>query len=109
MDINRNPKRIGGFEQGAPLLAPAAQERLAGALGGDGDRDHAQRGISRAHRPDGRAPVLLTSPVLRPTLYNFLSPMVSNIAVLSYNDLMDTWTPKLGIDASTRLGDNNAC
>ena len=36
----------------------------------------------------GRAPVLLTSPVLRPTLYNFLSPMVSDIAVLSYNDLI---------------------
>ena len=36
----------------------------------------------------GRAPVLLTSPVLRPTLYNFLSPMLSDIAVLSYNDLL---------------------
>ncbi|MEX1054619.1 MAG: flagellar biosynthesis protein FlhA, partial [Rhodothermales bacterium] len=36
----------------------------------------------------GRAPVLLTSPVLRPTMFNFLSPMVSDIAVLSYNDLV---------------------
>ena len=36
----------------------------------------------------GRAPVLLTSPVLRPTLFNFLSPMLSDIAVLSYNDLV---------------------
>ena len=37
---------------------------------------------------NGRAPVLLTSPVLRPTLFNFLAPMVSDIAVLSYNDLV---------------------
>lgn len=37
---------------------------------------------------NGRAPVLLTSPVLRPTMFNFLSPMVSDIAVLSYNDLV---------------------
>ena len=36
---------------------------------------------------NGRVPVLLTSPVLRPTLFDFLSPMVSDIAVLSYNDL----------------------
>jgi flagellar biosynthesis protein FlhA len=34
-----------------------------------------------------RAPVLLTSPVLRSTLYEFLEPMVSDITVLSYNDL----------------------
>ena len=34
-----------------------------------------------------RAPVLLTSPVLRATLYQFLEPMVSDITVLSYNDL----------------------
>jgi flagellar biosynthesis protein FlhA len=34
-----------------------------------------------------RAPVLLTSPVLRATLYEFLEPMVSDITVLSYNDL----------------------
>ncbi len=36
----------------------------------------------------GRAPVLLTSPVLRPTLFNFLSPMVPDLSVLSYNDLV---------------------
>ena len=35
----------------------------------------------------GRAPVLLTSPVLRATLHRFLAPMLSDIAVLSYNDL----------------------
>ena len=37
---------------------------------------------------DGYAPVLLTSPVIRATLYNFFSPMVSDITVLSYNDLV---------------------
>jgi flagellar biosynthesis protein FlhA len=35
----------------------------------------------------GSPPVFLTSPVLRPTLYNFLSPMLTDITVLSYNDL----------------------
>ncbi len=37
---------------------------------------------------NGRPAVLLTSPVLRPTLFNFLSPMVTDLAVLSYNDLL---------------------
>ncbi|MFB6280016.1 MAG: flagellar biosynthesis protein FlhA [Salinibacter sp.] len=36
---------------------------------------------------EDRAPILLTSPVLRSTLYEFLEPMVSDITVLSYNDL----------------------
>jgi flagellar biosynthesis protein FlhA len=35
----------------------------------------------------GHPPVVLTSPVLRPTLFNFLAPMLADIAVLSYNDL----------------------
>ena len=35
----------------------------------------------------GHPPVLLTSPVLRPTLFNFLAPVLADIAVLSYNDL----------------------
>lgn len=35
----------------------------------------------------GRTPILVTSPVLRPTLYSFLEPVVSDITVLSYNDL----------------------
>ena len=30
---------------------------------------------------------MLTSPVLRPTVFNFLAPMLTDIAVLSYNDL----------------------
>ncbi|MDZ4698258.1 MAG: flagellar biosynthesis protein FlhA [Rhodothermales bacterium] len=37
---------------------------------------------------NARAPVLLTSPVLRATLFNFLSPMLADITVLSYNDLI---------------------
>jgi flagellar biosynthesis protein FlhA len=45
----------------------------------------------------GKAPILLTSPVLRPTLYNFFSPMLSDISVLSYNDLSP--------DASVEVGD----
>lgn len=44
--------------------------------------------LSKKMIADGLAPVLLTSPVLRPTLFTFLSPMVSDIAVLSYNDLI---------------------
>ncbi len=36
----------------------------------------------------GYPPVLLTSPVIRSTLFNFFSPVLSDIAVLSYNDLI---------------------
>jgi flagellar biosynthesis protein FlhA len=43
--------------------------------------------ISQQMISQGRSPVLLTSPVLRPTLYRFLYPVVSDISVLSYNDL----------------------
>ena len=40
---------------------------------------------------NGLEPVLLTSPVLRPTVYEFLSPILPEISVLSYNDItMDT-------------------
>lgn len=41
-----------------------------------------------------RAPVLLTSPVIRATVYEFLDPMLSDITVLSYNDL----TPDAPVD-----------
>ena len=37
---------------------------------------------------EGYVPVLLTSPVLRSTLFNFLAPTLPDIAVLSYNDLV---------------------
>ncbi len=43
---------------------------------------------------NNRAPVLLTSPVLRATVYRFLAPMLSDITVLSYNDL----TPEAPVD-----------
>ncbi len=45
----------------------------------------------------GHPPVMLTSPVLRPTLFSFLAPMLSDIAVLSYNDLQP--------DASVEVAD----
>ena len=47
----------------------------------------------------GRAPVLLTSPVLRATLHRFLTPMLSDIAVLSYNDL----TAEAQVDITDQL------
>ena len=37
---------------------------------------------------NGHPPVLLTSPVIRATLFNFFSPVLSDITVLSYNDLV---------------------
>ncbi len=36
----------------------------------------------------GHPPVLLTSPVLRATLFAFLDPVLADIAVLSYQDLV---------------------
>ncbi|MEM1096852.1 MAG: flagellar biosynthesis protein FlhA [Bacteroidota bacterium] len=44
--------------------------------------------VAKAMITQGFAPVLLTSQVLRSTLFTFLSPMISDIAVLSYNDVM---------------------
>ena len=39
----------------------------------------------------GFEPALLTSPVLRPTVYEFLNPILPELSVLSYNDItMDT-------------------
>jgi flagellar biosynthesis protein FlhA len=37
---------------------------------------------------DRKTPAILTSPVLRPSLFAFLSPLVSDLAVLSYNDIV---------------------
>ncbi len=75
------------------LLEQAGQGDLnANTLGLDPDRaeqlivqadEEAKRLISQ-----GRDPVLLTSPVLRATLFDFLNPMLSDINVLSYNDLV---------------------
>ncbi len=47
----------------------------------------------------GREPVLLTSPVLRAALSGFLSPVLSDIAVLSYNDLV----PEANIEIADQL------
>ncbi|MDZ7772900.1 MAG: flagellar biosynthesis protein FlhA [Balneolaceae bacterium] len=46
----------------------------------------------------GHDPILLTSPVLRPALYDFLVSVIPEIAVLSYNDLtIDTEIEKFDI------------
>jgi flagellar biosynthesis protein FlhA len=44
--------------------------------------------LSKRFITNNRLPILLTSPVLRTTFFNFLSPTVSDIVVLSYNDLV---------------------
>ncbi len=46
---------------------------------------------------EGHKPIILTSPVLRPAIYDFLVSVIPDIAVLSYNDLtMDTQIIKFG-------------
>jgi flagellar biosynthesis protein FlhA len=69
--------RAGEFNPNTLGLEPARAE----AFIAEADR------LTRHLIAAGHAPVLLTSPVLRPTLFNFLSPMLADIAVLSYNDL----------------------
>lgn len=45
----------------------------------------------------GYEPLMLTSPVLRPTLYEFLVPILPEISVLSYNEItMDTQIKTFG-------------
>ena len=55
--------------------------------------------LTKAMIGAGKMPVLLTSPVLRSTLFNFLSPSAPDIAVLSYNDLV----PDASVDVSEQL------
>ena len=43
--------------------------------------------LTRKLITQGHPPLLLTSPVLRPTLYTFFSSAISDIRVLSYNDV----------------------
>ncbi len=50
--------------------------------------------LTRKLIAQGHPPLLLTSPVLRPTLYAFFSPTLSDIRVLSYNDV----TPDVPIE-----------
>lgn len=38
-------------------------------------------------KAQGHKPVILTSPVLRPALFDFLSPVYPDVYVISYNDL----------------------
>jgi len=78
-DLNANtlglsPERAERFVQEAEHLA----KRLIGA---------------------GHPPVVLTSPILRATLYNFLAPMLTDITVLSYNDLI----PEASVDLIDHL------
>lgn len=49
---------------------------------------HSARGFAREMLAEGHTPILLASPVLRPTLFAFLAPMIQEIVVLSYHDLM---------------------
>lgn len=57
---------------------------------------------------EGHEPVMLTSPVLRPTIYEFLVPILPEISVLSYNDVtMDTQIQtyeRIMINASNNTG-----
>ncbi len=48
----------------------------------------------------GLEPVMLTSPVLRPTIYDFLVPILPEIVVLSYNDI----SPDVQIKTFDRIG-----
>jgi len=48
----------------------------------------------------GLEPVMLTSPVLRPTIYDFLVPILPEINVLSYNDI----SPDVQIKTFDRIG-----
>lgn len=50
-----------------------------------------------------RTPALLTSPVIRPTLFAFLEPLVPDMAVLSYNDLVPD--AQVEVVAQLRLGE----
>ena len=47
----------------------------------------------------GLDPIMLTSPVLRPTVYEFMSPILPEITVLSYNDV----TVDTNIDTFERI------
>ena len=47
----------------------------------------------------GHAPVLLTSPVLRATLFAFLDPVLADVSVLSYQDLV----PEAAVDVEGQV------
>jgi len=60
---------------------------------------------------EGIDPIMLTSPVLRPTVYEFLSPILPEITVLSYNDItVDTSIntfDRISLDNSGQLENND--
>ncbi|NNE69667.1 MAG: flagellar biosynthesis protein FlhA [Rhodothermales bacterium] len=86
----------------ALVLEPSAEQELlaraktgelqAGTLGLPPQRAesliHSARGYAREMLAEGHTPILLASPVLRPTLFAFLAPMIQEIVVLSYHDLL---------------------
>ena len=47
----------------------------------------------------GRKPILLTSPILRFTIYEFFAPILPEIVVLSYNDI----TPRVQFKTIDRI------
>lgn len=65
-----NPQTLGLEPERAVLLQQEAERYLAPLIA------------------SGRAPVLLTSPVLRATLFAFLDPALPDVSVLSYQDLV---------------------
>ena len=86
----------------ALVLEPSVEQELlgraksgelhAGTLGLPADRAESlvknARGFAREMLAEGHTPILLASPVLRPTLFAFLAPMINEIVVLSYHDLL---------------------
>jgi flagellar biosynthesis protein FlhA len=86
----------------ALVLEPAVEQELlgraktgelhAGTLGLPSDLAEnlvaSARGFAREMLAEGHTPVLLASPVLRPTLFGFLAPMIQEVVVLSYHDLL---------------------
>jgi flagellar biosynthesis protein FlhA len=55
--------------------------------------------LARRMIGQGHPPILLTSPVLRAALFGFLSPMLTDVTVLSYNDLV----PEAAVDVDEQL------
>ncbi|MBO6575789.1 MAG: flagellar biosynthesis protein FlhA [Rhodothermales bacterium] len=86
----------------ALVLEPSVEQELlqraktgelhAGTLGLPAERAEAlvesARLFAREMLAEGHTPILLASPVLRPTLFAFLAPMIQEIVVLSYHDLL---------------------
>ncbi len=95
------------------VLDPVLEQHLldqaeAGALNPNTlglDPARAERFVAEADRlakqllGQGYAPVLLTSPVLRAVLFGFLSPMLPDLTVLSYHDLV----PDAAVDVADHL------